>query len=87
MISCSLSRIRANAALRGSGILTPSVVSASPARVPEMRITAMAAGGRPEDRAKMVGRSVIAAQVNAAGRVGQGPVRHVRERPNSDKNT
>ena len=48
------SRMRARPALRGSGILTPSAVSASPARGPEMRTTAIAAGGRPEERAKMV---------------------------------
>ncbi len=66
------SRRRAKAALRGSGILPASALSASPARGPEMRTTAMAAGGRPEERAKMVGRSGIAAQVSAAGRAGQG---------------
>ena len=38
-------------ALRGSGILPVSALSASPARGPEIRTTAMAAGGRPEDSA------------------------------------
>ena len=50
--------MRASAALRGSGILPVSAFSASPARGPEMRTTAIAAGPRPEERAKMVGRSV-----------------------------
>ena len=34
-----------------------SAFSASPARGPEMRTTAIAAGGRPEERAKMVSRA------------------------------
>jgi hypothetical protein len=59
--------------LRGEGILPVSARSAAPARGPEMRITAMAAGPRPELRAKMVGRSGIEAQVSAEGRLGQGP--------------
>ena len=48
------SRSRRSAARRGSGSLPPSASSASPARGPEMRTTAIAAGGRPEERAKMV---------------------------------
>ena len=48
------SRTRASAALRGSGIFPVSALSASPARGPDMRTTAIAAGGRPEERAKMV---------------------------------
>jgi len=35
-------------------------------------MTAMAAGGRPEDRAKMVGRKGITAEVSAGEGVGQG---------------
>ena len=41
---------------RGAGILPMSAFSASPARGPEMRTTAIAAGPRPEERAKMVSR-------------------------------
>ena len=51
------SRTRASAALRGSGTRPISFSSATPARGPEMRTTAIAAGGRPEERAKMVERS------------------------------
>ena len=51
------SRTRASAALRGSGMRPVSAFSASPARGPEMRTTAIAAGGRPEERAKMVSRA------------------------------
>ncbi len=39
------SRMRASPALRGAGILTPSAVSAAPAREPEIRMTAIATGG------------------------------------------
>jgi len=35
-------------------------------------MTAMAAGGRPEERAKMVGRVGMAVQVSATDRMGQG---------------
>ena len=43
--------------------------SASPAPEPEMRTTAIAAGPRPEERAKLVGRteSAIATPASAAG--------------------
>ena len=51
------SRTRASAAARGEGILPVSAFSAAPARGPEMRMTAIAAGGRPEERAKMVSRA------------------------------
>ena len=47
-------RRRRSAARRGSGSLPPSAVIASAARGPETRTTAIAAGGRPEERAKMV---------------------------------
>lgn len=47
-------------------------MSAAPARGPEMHTTAMAAGPRPEDRAKMVGREDIATN-GSAGR-GQGSI-------------
>ena len=57
--SVSPSRSRRSAARRGSGSLPPSAVIASPARGPETRTTAIAAGGRPEERAKMVGVSVL----------------------------
>ena len=56
MASCVCgSRMRASAAWRGAGSLPMSAASAAPARGPEMRTTAIAAGGRPEERAKMVG--------------------------------
>ena len=45
------SRTRARPARRGSGTLPDSALSASPARGPEKRTTAIAAGGRPEERA------------------------------------
>ena len=52
------------------GQLPASALSASPARGPEMRTTAIAAGGRPEERAKMVSeevtRALIAQRVRAA---------------------
>jgi hypothetical protein len=38
-----------------------------------MRMTAMAAGPRPEERAKMVSGLGIAAQVSAGKIIGQGP--------------
>jgi len=38
-------------ALRGSGTRPASAFYASPARVPEIRTTAIAAGNRPEDNA------------------------------------
>ena len=64
---------RASAASRGAGTLPVSAFSASPAAGPEMRTTAIATGGRPEERAKMVSRrgSDIAAQVSAGERSGQ----------------
>ncbi len=67
MISLSPPRMRASAAWRGAGILPDRIFSAAPAREPEMRTTAIAAGPRPEERAKMVSRwgSDIAAQVSA----------------------
>ena len=40
------------------GDFAGEALSASPARGPEMRMTAIAAGGRPEERAKMVSRAV-----------------------------
>ena len=43
--------------LRGSGTRPISALSAAPARGPEMRTTAIAAGGRPEESAKMVSRA------------------------------
>ena len=52
------SRTRPSAAWRGAGILPVSAFSAAPARGPEMRTTAIAAGARPEERAKMVSRSI-----------------------------
>ena len=65
--------MRASAAWRGAGILPARIFSAAPARGPEMRTTAIAAGRRPEERAKMVSRcgSDIAAQVSAGEGVGQ----------------
>src|SRR6185437_5236417 len=70
-------------ALRGAGTLPVSARSAAPARGPEMRMTAMAAGPRPEERAKMVERSDIAAQVSAAEEGGSrgGGFRHGRACP------
>ena len=40
--------------LRGSGSLPASASAHRPARGPDMRTTAIALGGRPEERAKMV---------------------------------
>jgi hypothetical protein len=45
---------RASAARRASGTRPISARSAAPACGPEMRTTAIAAGGRPEESAKMV---------------------------------
>jgi hypothetical protein len=39
----------------------PKASSAAPARGPQTRTTAIAAGGRPEETAKMVGRESITA--------------------------
>src|SRR3954471_6404247 len=50
-------RSRRSTALRGSGILPPNAANTSPARGPLSRTTAIAAGSRPEERAKIVGRS------------------------------
>ena len=63
------SRNRASPTRRGSGTLTPTASSAARARGPAMRMTAMAAGGRPEDKAKMVSRlgSLIAPRTSAVG--------------------
>src|SRR4249919_499448 len=52
------SRTRASEARRAAGTRPISVSSARPARGPEIRTTATAAGGRPEERAKMVSRSL-----------------------------
>jgi hypothetical protein len=47
--------MRANFASRGGTLAFPlSRRSASPARGPEMRTTPIAAGGRPDDNAKIV---------------------------------
>jgi hypothetical protein len=45
------SRTRTRAALRGSGIRPVNAFKAAPAWGPEMRTTAIAAGGRPDDNA------------------------------------
>ena len=52
------SRSRASIASRGAGILRASAISASPARGPLTRTTAIAAGSRPDDSAKMVDGSM-----------------------------
>ena len=58
------SRTRMSEARRGSGTRPVSFSNATRACGPEIRITAIAAGGRPDERAKMVSRSVpIAFQV------------------------
>ena len=47
---------------RGSGSLPlPSATSAWPAAGPDTRTTAIAAGGRPDESAKMVGRALFTA--------------------------
>src|SRR5580693_5540632 len=51
--SCG-SRTRASAAWRAGGILTINARNAAPACGPETRTTAIAAGGRPDDSAKIV---------------------------------
>ena len=51
------SRTRASAAWRGGGTRPISFSSAARACGPHTRTTAIAAGGRPEERAKIVGRS------------------------------
>src|SRR5262245_11801470 len=53
------SRTRASAAWRGVG--TRPIIVSSPNRAfgPDIRTTAIAAGGRPDDRAKIVSRSDI----------------------------
>src|SRR3954467_9198412 len=51
------SRTRASEARRATGTRPISVSSATPARGPEIRTTATAAGGRPDESAKMVSRS------------------------------
>src|SRR5262249_39319404 len=51
------SRTRASAARRGGGTRPISLSSALPACGPQIRTTATAAGGRPDERAKIVGRS------------------------------
>src|SRR6476646_3230353 len=51
------SRTCASAAWRGCGTRPISFSSAARACGPQIRTTAIAAGGRPEERAKMVGRS------------------------------
>ena len=48
------SRTRASMASRGFGRRPTSAASAAPACGPDMRTTAIAAGGRPEESAKMV---------------------------------
>ena len=63
--------------------LPVSAFSASPARGPEMRTTAIAAGGRPEDRAKMVSRARagIARTEAPRARRGQDPIGKGRSVP------
>jgi hypothetical protein len=51
--------MRASIARRGCGIRPISVASALPACGPQIRTTATATGGRPDDNAKMVERSCI----------------------------
>ena len=61
------SRTRASEAWRGEGRRPISACNAAPARGPEMRITAIAAGGRPEERAKMVGLEALGMRTDVAG--------------------
>ena len=53
-----------SAARRGSGTRPISFCSATPAFGPQTRTTAIAAGGRPEDSAKIVGRSLSRLSAN-----------------------
>jgi hypothetical protein len=53
------SRTRTSAARRGSGTRPVIFSSATRARGPDMRTTAIAAGGRPEESAKTVSRSEV----------------------------
>jgi hypothetical protein len=55
-------------------------VIASPARGPLTRTTAIAAGGRPEDKAKMVGRSRCVIVSSSRRLISQKPPTGVRGR-------
>src|SRR5262249_58214800 len=62
-------RTRGRGARRACGTRPISCSSATRARGPEMRTTAIAAGGRPEERAKMVSRTLAILRIRIVRRL------------------
>ena len=74
---CGIAHARQASPAAARGIRPISRSSAKRARGPEMRTTAIAAGGRPEESAKMVSRSV--AMLTAASSCNQSAVDSISE--------
>ncbi len=66
---CGIAHARERGLARLGHAADQRLAAPSPARGPEMRTTAIAAGGRPEERAKMVGRVRAHDRVEANHRI------------------